>query len=391
MRPGYLMTPGPTPVPPEVEAAMGRPIVYHRGPEFKEILERVLEKLARVCLTSSPVALFTASGTGAMESAVANLVSPGQRVLVVSAGSFGERWVQIVQRYGGALEHLRYEWGATPDPDDIAKRLRTSGARVVYCTHCETSTGVVSDVRAIAGCAKAAEAVCVVDAISSLGAVRLEQDEWGIDVVVSGSQKALMTPPGLALASVSSTALEASRLCSTPRFYFDWERIVKAQGDLLTAFTPAISLVCGLDAALDLLLEDGVESAWGRSALLGRACRAGVKAMGLELFSPDQDRSAVVTVIRVPPGVDGTAVVRGARENGVTVAGGQGELKSKIVRVGHVGYIGIDDVSAALEVLEDAFASAGASLARGRAADRAREVHAQAAAIDARLASPDLA
>ena len=386
MRPGYLMTPGPTPVPPEVEAAMGQPIVYHRGPEFKAILERVLEKLSRVCLTRSPVALLTASGTGAMESAVANLVSPGQPVLVVSAGNFGERWAKLVRAYRGALEHLRYEWGATPDPTEVAERLHASGARVVYCTHCETSTGVVSDIEAIAARSKAEGALVVVDAISSLGAARLEQDAWGVDVVVSGSQKALMTPPGLSLVSVSPDALDASRQATSPRFYFDWERTLNAQDEMVNAFTPAVSLVCGLDAALDLLLADGLEAAWGRAAALARACRAGVKAMGLGLFSPDEDRSAVVTAVRMPAGVDGAAVVRAARENGVTFAGGQGELKGRIVRIGHVGYVGIDDVGAALDALEEALVAVGAPVERGRAADQARATYAEA--TSAQLASP---
>jgi aspartate aminotransferase-like enzyme len=371
------MTPGPTPVPPEVEAAMAEPVVYHRSPEFQAVLERVLQKLARVCRTSSPVALFTASGTGAMESAVVNLVAPGAPVLVVSAGNFGERWVQLVNRYGGALEHLRCEWGSTPDPDEVADRVRASGARLVFCTHSETSTGVVCDLRAIAERVKAAGALLVADAISSLGAVPLEQDEWGVDVVVSGSQKALMTPPGLALASISPAALEASRQVATPRFYFDWDRILKGQAELRTAFTPAVTLVRGLDAALDLLLAHGLETAWQRSARLGRACRAGVKAMGLELFSPDEDRSAVVTAIRVPEGVDGASVVREIRARGVTLAGGQGQLKGKIVRIGHIGYVGIDDVAAALTAVEEGFAAAGAEVETGRAAERAREVFAE--------------
>jgi aspartate aminotransferase-like enzyme len=389
MEPGRLMTPGPTPIPPEVEAAMSQPILYHRGPEFQATLERVLEKLGLVCRSSSPIALFTASGTGAMESAVANLVSPGQRVLVVSAGHFGERWAQLVSRYGGAIEHLRFDWGATPDPDEVAACLRRTGAPLVFCTHSETSTGVVSDVRAIAERVKAAGALLVVDAISSLGAVPLEQDAWGVDVVVSGSQKALMTPPGLGLASISAAALEASRDSTAPRYYFDWERTVKAQAELRNAFTPAVSLVCGLDIALDLLLADGVEAAWRRSAQLARACRAGVKAMGLELFSPDEDRSAVVTAIQVPAGIDGGAVVRGAQANGVTLAGGQGELRGKILRIGHIGYVGIDDVAAALAAIEDAFATAGADVERGRAANRAREVYADAASVGAGVATPD--
>jgi aspartate aminotransferase-like enzyme len=379
-RPGYLMTPGPTPVPPEVEAAMSQPIVYHRGGEFKAVLERVLPRLGEVCRTRSPVALLTASGTGAMESAIANLCSPADRVLVVAAGYFGERFASLAGAYRCEVDVLRYAWGETPDPDHVDARLRELGdVKVVFCTHSETSTGVVADVRAIAEYARASGALTVVDAISALGAIPLEMDGWGIDVVVSGSQKALMTPPGLALVAVSDAALAASRDAGSPRFYFDWERTLRSQADLLTAFTPAVSLTLGLDAALELLLAGGVEAAWERSRRLGLACREGVKASGLELFSPDEDRSAVVTAIRVPDGVDGIGLVRSMREQGVTAAGGQGELKGRIVRIGHIGYVGVDDVAAALDALGSACARAGARIEPG-GADRAREVFAEGVA-----------
>jgi aspartate aminotransferase-like enzyme len=366
-------------MPPAVEAAMAEPIVYHRGAEFQAVLARVLTRLKEVFRTEDEVVLLTASGTAAMESAVANLSSPGDRVLVVSAGYFGERWAQVLARYGCDLQHLRYAWGETPDSADIASMLaEIGGAKAVYCTHSETSTGVVADVQAVAAEARAAGALIVVDAVSSLGAVPLEPARWGIDVVVSGSQKALMTPPGLAFAAPSQAALAASQAATSPRFYLDWERALKAQANVLTPFTPAVSLIRGLDVALDLLLADGLEAAWGRSLRLGRACRAGAKAMGLELFSPDEDRSSVVTAIRVPEGIDGGAVVRAMRErSGVTAAGGQGELRGEIVRIGHVGYVGIDDVAAALEALERAMAEAGAPVERGVTAGRAREIYAE--------------
>jgi serine---pyruvate transaminase len=381
-RKGYLLTPGPTPIPPEVEAAMARPIVYHRGPEFQAVLRHVLERLPEVFRTRNDVVLFTASGTGAMESAVANLLSPGDRALVVSAGYFGERWAQIVRRYGADPIHMRYGWGETPDPQEVASRLGESGGvQVVYCTHSETSTGVVADVRAIAEVSRGAGSLCVVDAISSLGAVPLEQDDWGIDVVVSGSQKALMTPPGLALASISPEALQSSRAATSPRFYLDWERALASHAEALAPFTPAVSLVRGLEVALDLLLRDGLEPAWDRARRLGRASREGIKAMGLELFSPDEDRSAVVTAVRVPEGVDGAGIVRAMRErSGVIAAGGQGELRGKIVRIGHIGYVDLEAVAAALAALEDACVHAGASVERGVAVERAREAYSQKSA-----------
>ncbi len=375
------MTPGPTPIPPEVEAAMALPIVYHRGPEFQAVLRRVLGRLPEVFRTRQPVVLLTASGSGAMESAVANLVSPGDRVLVVSAGYFGERWAQILGRYGADVVHQRYAWGETPDPDEVASSLAdATDVGLVFFTQSETSTGVVSDVRALAEVARTAGALSVVDAVSGLGAVPLEQDEWGVDVVVSGSQKALMTPPGLAVAAASSEAVDRSERATSPRFYLDWGRALAAQADGRTPFTPAVSLIRGLDVAIDLLLRDGLEAAWERSRRLGRACREGVKAMGLELFSPDEDRSAVVTAVSMPEGVDGSTIVRAMRErSGVIAAGGQGPLKGAIVRVGHIGYVDLDDVAAALAALESALADARAPVERGVAVARAREAYVEAA------------
>jgi aspartate aminotransferase-like enzyme len=378
----YLFTPGPTPVPPQVLAALAEPVLHHRAPDFREVYARVLGRLQEVHRTESDVLLFTCSGTGAFESAIVSLCSPGDRVLAVSAGYFGERWAQIAAHYGCDVRHLRYAWGETPDPADVASMLaEIGGATVVYCTQSETSTGVVADVQAIAAAARAAGALTGVDAVSSLGALPLEPDAWGIDVVVSGSQKALMTPPGLAFAAPSAAALAAAQAATSPRFYLDWERALRAQTRSLTPFTPAVSLVRGLDVALGLLLADGLEAAWARSLLLGRACRAGVKAMGLELFSPDEDRSAIVTAIRVPPGIDGAAVVRSMRErSGVTAAGGQGELKGAIVRIGHIGHVDLDDVVAALDALEQAMADAGAPVQRSVAAERAHDAYAAAPA-----------
>src|SRR5712691_4004440 len=336
----YLMTPGPTPVPPQVLAAIGEPVVHHRGPDFRRVYERCLARLREVFRTESEVLLFTSSGTAAMESAVANLCSPGDRVLVVSAGYFGERFADIAQTYGCVVERLRYAWGEVPSADDLGARLGELGGSIeaVFLTHSETSTGVVADVQALASTAKDAGALVAVDAISSLGAVPLETDAWRIDVVASGSQKALMTPPGLAMASVSPDALRASGSATSPRFYFDWERTLKAQRKLDAPFTPAVSLIAGLDVALGLLLEEGLEAAFERHVRLGRACRAGAKAMGLELFSPDDDRSSVVTAIRAPDGIDSGELVLTLRDRfGITLAPGQGELKGKVFRIGHIG------------------------------------------------------
>src|SRR3954451_10484114 len=267
----YLFTPGPTPVPPEVLAATAAQIVHHRGPDFRVLYERCLGRLREVFRTESEVLMFAATGTGGFESAVANLTSPGDRALVVSAGSFGERWAAMAKAYGADVDHLRYEWGEAPSPEDVAARARE--AKYVTLVHSETSTGVVLDLQPLAAAAREAGAVVVVDAISSLGAVPLETDAWGLDVVVTGSQKALMTPPGLALVSVSDAAYAATG--DGPRFYFDWARTRKAQEALDAAFTPAVSLVSGLDVALGLLLARGLDAAFEHHARLGRACRAG--------------------------------------------------------------------------------------------------------------------
>ena len=375
----YLLTPGPTPVPPAVLAALSAPVLHHRTPEFGEILARLLGRLRRVYLTTNDVVLFTSSGTGAMDAAVANLCSPGDRVLVVSAGNFGERWAAITRAYGCDVVHVRYAWGETPSADEVASALaEAGGAKAVFLTHSETSTGVVADIGEIASRLSGSGALLVVDAISSLGAVPLETDAWGLDVVVSASQKALMAPPGLATTSVSRAALAAARESGAGRFYFDWSRTLNAQAEVPPAnpFTPAIPLVVGLDVALSLLLEEGLQAVFDRHVRLGRACRAGVKALGLELFSPDEDRSAVVTAVRMPPEIDGRQVLRELSTRfGITLEGGRAELVGKIVRIGHIGYVDVFDVTTALAGLELVLAELGAEVERGVAVSAAVEAY----------------
>ena len=358
----YLFTPGPTPVPPEVLAASAEPIVHHRGADFRHIYASALGRLKDVFRTDSDVLLFTASGTGAMESAVANLCAPGDRVTVVSHGSFGERWVSICELYGLDVQAVRYEWGEKPDADEVASAVREAGTSIVLCQQSDTSTGVVSDVRAIKEAV--GDATVVVDAISSLGAVPLETDEWGIDVVVSGSQKALMCPPGLAMASVPPHVLGLAKRSRS--FYFDWRANKKAQDNLDAAFTPAVSLIRSLDVALGLILEDGLDAAFERHVRLGRAARAGVKAMGLELFSPDDDSAAVVTAIRAPDGIDGDELLAHLRDrHGVTLAPGQAHLKGKIFRIGHIGWFDVFDIASALAAVELSLTELGAQIERG--------------------------
>ena len=371
----YLLTPGPTPVPPEVLAAIARPVVHHRSPDFRPIYERCLARLRDVFRTEQDVLLFGSSGTGAMESAVANLCSPGDRVVAVVAGSFGNRWAAIAEAYGLEVERVDYDWGEIPSAAELAARLRElGGASAVLLTHSETSTGVVADVQALAAAAGDAGALSVVDAVSSLGAVPLETATWGIDAAVSGSQKALMTPPGLAMAAVSERAW--SRRGTGPRFYFDWERTRKAQAKLDAPFTPPVPLVAGLDVALGLLLDAGLDAAFDRHRRLGRACREGAKAMGLELFSPDDDSSAVVTAIHGPDGIDATDIVSALRDRfGITIANGQEHLKGRIFRIGHIGWFDVFDVATALAAVELVLAEAGADIERGVAVTRALEVY----------------
>jgi aspartate aminotransferase-like enzyme len=370
----YLMTPGPTPAPPEVLAAIAQPVIHHRGPDYKKLYAECLARLREVFRTDQEVLLFGASGTGAMESAVANICSPGDPVLVVSAGYFGERWAKLAKAYGAEVDHLRYPWGEIPSPEDVAARLSEHAATAVFFTQSETSTGVVSDLQPLAAAARDAGALSVVDAISSLGAVPLETDSWGIDIVAAGAQKALMTPPGLAMVSASEAAWQRSAAGTSPSYYFDWEITRKGQSTLDAPVTPPVSLVAGLNVALGMILEQGLEAAFERHIRLGRACREGVKAMGLELFSPDDDSSAVVTAVRAPEGIDSDELVLLLRDrHGVTLAPGQGELKGRIFRIGHIGYYDVFDITTALAAVELALVELGAEVERGVAVTRALE------------------
>ena len=374
MQKRYLFTPGPTPVPPEVLAATAEPMVHHRGLDFRAVYERSLARLGDVYRTEGQVLLFSASGTGAMESAVTNLTGAGDLVAVVVAGAFGERWTKICAQHALEVQRIDYEWGEIPDPGEIGSAVAESGAGVVFCTQSETSTGVVADVQAIK--AATGGAVLVVDAVSSLGAVPLETDAWGIDVAVSGSQKALMCPPGLAMASVADHLWDTLPPART--FYFDWRATRKAQEIFDSAFTPAVSLIRGLDVALGMLLDAGLEAGFERHVRLGRATRAGLKAMGIELFSPDDDSSAVVTAARTPEGIEAPSLLRHLRErHGVTLAPGQGELKPSVFRIGHIGWFDIFDIAAALAAVELSLTELGADIERGVAVSRAFEAYEQ--------------
>jgi aspartate aminotransferase-like enzyme len=380
-RPQKLLTPGPTSVPPEVLRALAEPVLHHRSPDFKEVFLLAEERLREVFRTENEVLVFTASGTGAFESAVVNLLSPGERVLAVSQGEFGERWQAMARAFGCDVVPLAYPWGEAPRPEDLRTALSESGAETVFVVHSETSTGVVCDLEPLLAVCAEAGALSVVDAVSSLGAVPLETDAWGADVVVTGSQKALMTPPGLSFAAVSQRAWERAARATLPRFYWDWERQRRAQAKGSTPSTPATSIVVALVEALGLVLADGLEAAFARHRALGRACRAGIKAIGLELYSPDDDSAAVLTGALTPEGVDAVTLRLALRDrHGFTIAGGHGELVSRLFRIGHIGHVGIEELADALAAIEVELAAAGVEVEPGRAAPAAFEAYGSVAA-----------
>jgi aspartate aminotransferase-like enzyme len=367
-----LLTPGPTSVPPEVLHALAEPVLHHRSPDFAEVFARAQQRLREVFRTDGEILVLTASGTGAFESAVVNLLSPAERVVAVSQGEFGERWQAMGRAFGCEVVPLAYAWGDAPRPDDLRDALAESGATTVFLVHSETSTGVVCDLEPLLAVCRDAGALSVVDAVSSLGAVPLETDAWGADAVVTGSQKALMTPPGLSFVAVSERAWERAESATLPRFYWDWARQRRAQAKGSTPSTPATSLVVALVEALGIVLRDGLETAFARHRALGRACRAGIKAIGLELYSPDDDRAAVLTGALTPEGIDAVALRLALREgHGITIAGGHGDLVQRLFRIGHIGHVTIDDLAEALTAIEVELAAAGAEIEPGRAAPAA--------------------
>jgi aspartate aminotransferase-like enzyme len=379
----YILTAGPTPLPPRVSQVMAEPILYHRAPAFVEIYARVLERLPLVFATRNDVLCFAATGTGAMESAVANLVAPGEPAVVASCGKFGQRWAELCDAYGADTRHLEFEWGTKVDPERLDRALADTDhpARAVYVTQSETSTGVVNDIRALNEVALAHDSLLCVDAVSGLGAVELPQDEWGVDVVVAGSQKSLMCPPGLAFASVSDRAMARAAENRRGRYYLDWRRTAAGQREQPpnSAFTPAVTLFRALDVALQLILEEGLENVYARHALLARAARAGIEAMGLERFGPDDEGANVVTVARLPEDVDGAKVPKLMRDAyGVTIAGGQGHLKGRIARIAHCGYYGAFDIVVALTALEMSLRDLGHEADPGAGAAAAQRVFAAA-------------
>jgi len=375
----YLMTAGPTPVPPAVSQAMAAPMLYHRAPAFAEVYERVLGKLPGIFQTANDVLAFAASGSGAMDSAAANLVRAGQPVLACAAGKFGERWIELCDAYGGDTVRCEAGWGERLDPAEIDRLLSEhDGIEVVFATLSETSTGVVHDVAAIAEVTNRHGAILVVDAVSGLGAAELRQDAWGIDVVVAGSQKALMCPPGLGFASVSQRALDYAAANPGGRYFFDWNKTAASQRKGNSPFTPAVPLFLGLDVALDLIEQEGLDDVFARHALLARATRAGAAALGLELFGDPDERSTVVTAVELPDAIDGGKVPGALRKLGITANGGQNQLKGRIIRIAHCGYFGAFDILTALSGLEMVLHQLGHEVEHGTGVGAAQRVFLEA-------------
>ena len=360
-----LLTPGPTPLPPEVQAALGRPIIHHRSPEYRAIFTRVLHGLQLVMQTDQPVYLFTSSGTGAMEAAVCNLVSPGHHVAVIVSGKWGERWRKLCETFGAEVTEIQVPYGEAVDPSAVEHVLREQpDITAVFTTLCETSTGVVHDLEAIGGIVGRTDAVLVVDAISGLLADPCQTDAWGIDVLVGGSQKALMVPPGLSFLSMSDKAWKFVERSRTPRFYFDLRRYRKAAAEGNAPFTSSVPLVVALDEALRLILNSGVAAALARCLRHAEAVRAGVEAMGLALSA--KRPSNALTAVAMPSGIDGTALIRDVRARyQVRFADGQGEMAGTMVRIAHLGAIGPWDLVTGLTALELGLVEQGVPLELG--------------------------
>lgn len=359
-----LRIPGPTPIPDEILNTMSRQMINHRGPQFAEMIHRATAILKEMFQTKDDVFLLTCSGTGGMEAAIVNTLSPGDRVLAVANGFFGERFADIAELFGAQVERLRFEWGSAVDPQKVRQALsQNPEIKAVLVTHNETSTGVTSDLASISAVVRDYEKLLLVDAISSLGAIDLPTDAWGCDVVVTASQKGWMAPPGLAMVSVSERAWQAQAQAKMPRYYWDLakaKKFLEEKGQ--TPWTPALSTIYALAAALELFQREGLKSIVARHARVGAKAREGVKSLGLSLFPEDTCASNTVTAVTAPEGLDVKKLLRILREEYNTVlAGGQQRLEGKIFRIGHLGYVAEDDIDAVIKALKAALPQAGFS------------------------------
>ena len=378
-----LRTPGPTPIPPDVREAQAQQMIDHRGEEFGEMLRETSAGIAQLIGASGEVLLLTGSGSGALEAAVVNVLSPGNRILVVNIGAFGDRFAKIATAFGADVDQLEIDWGSAADPDGLRQRL-ASGERyaAVLITHNETSTGVANPLRELAAVVRGApgDPLLVVDGISGLGAMPFEMDAWGVDVVVSASQKAWMASPGIAIASLSERAIEAGLTARMPRFYWDFAEASQWAGKGQTPWTPAISVLYGLRVGVQRLREEGRERTWRRHAAIAEAVAAGIESLGLRPVAAPADRSATVTAAWLPDGIDWSPFNAEMRSNGLVIAGGQGKWAGKILRFGHMGDVGIEELAAAIELMGDVLPNHGHAADGAAAARIAREVYESATA-----------
>ncbi|MBI2264773.1 MAG: alanine--glyoxylate aminotransferase family protein, partial [Armatimonadetes bacterium] len=373
-----LMIPGPTPLPAQALRAMAKPMINHRGPEFGAMLSEVEERLKQVFGTSQPIFLLTCSGTGAMEALVVNTLSPGDLVLSCPCGVFGERFAKIAETYGARVERLETPFGEAVSPARVRQRLDQDQAREIRAlllTHNETSTGVQNDLKALRDAAADHPALLLVDAVSSLAAMELAMDKWGLDGVASASQKALMAAPGLAFVAMSEKAWSAHRQARMPRFYFDLSTAAKFRDKGQTPFTPAVSQLFGLRESLELLFSEGLEACVARHRVLALATRRGIEGMGLSLFAKDGAASQTVTAVKIPAGLEIKKFREMLRtEYGVVISGGQASLENAIFRIGHLGHVGSQEVLITLAAVEMALHRQGLDIALGKGVSRAQNV-----------------
>jgi len=372
----YLLAPGPTPVPPEALLAMAQPIVHHRSPQFKPILAEVKEDLKYVFQTKNEVLILASTGTGGMEGAVTNTLSPGDKALVVRAGKFGERWAEICEAYGIKTINIDIEWGRCVKPEQIAAALsRDPEIKAVLIQAHETSTGVKFPLKEIGEIVKEREnTILIVDAISALGAIEVKTDEWYLDVVVAGSQKALMLPPGLAFVCLSEKAWRFNESSKLPKYYFDFAKERKALAKNQTAYTAAVSLIIGLRESLKRIRQVGLENVIAHYRRLSQAVKMAVQTMGLKLFTKENP-SEILTAVEAPGGIDAQDIVKMLRENhGITIAGGQAQLKGKIFRISHMGYVDEHEIVMVIAALERTLIKLGYKLTPGVGVKAAQEI-----------------
>jgi aspartate aminotransferase-like enzyme len=352
MRKSILLTPGPTQVPEEVLVAGAMPIIHHRTPQFEAIFAEATKGLQYIYQTKNPVMIFASSGTGALESSVVNLLSAGDKVIVVVGGKFGERWANLTKAYGLNTIQLTVPWNETVDPKLIEKTLQENpDVKAVYTTLSETSTGGVTDIEAIAKIVKKTEAVLVVDAVSGLGVVDIKTDEWSVDVVVAGSQKGLMLPPGLAFASVSEKAIKMMETSKLPKFYFSWKKALKEAEKNTSPWTPGISLIVQLNEAIKIIKEEGLENVFARHTRLSDAVKAGMAALGMTIFN--KNTGSACCAVLCPEGIDGDKLVKMCRDKfKVTLTGGQDEIKGKVFRIAMMGNVNDNDAILGVSAVE---------------------------------------